>query len=77
MKKPFYITAALAMTLLVSGCDVRITKVDQGIIDNTKSKMAYFKDHYGLCYAVVQAGMAGKSNSGVGLAHIPCEKVGL
>jgi hypothetical protein len=77
MKKTFYALAALTMTLLVSGCDVRVTKVDADIIESAKSNMAYFKDDYGLCYAMVQSGMAGHSNSGVGLTHIPCEKVGL
>jgi len=77
MKKTLVVMVALFTALFMSGCDVRISAVNDSVINDAKQNITYFKDDHGICYAMVQSGKIAGSNSGIGLTDVPCEKVGL
>lgn len=60
---------------LLSACSVRVSPVDT---EEFVGKIRYFKDTNGLCFGVV-AIKQGTSivQNGIGMAHVPCDKIGM
>jgi hypothetical protein len=73
--KKLLVLIVLAMAFI--SCDVNPSKVSQDYANEIASKVTYAKDERtGLCYAIVASRKTMQaSQSGLGLAEVPCEKV--
>ena len=67
----------LIAVVLMAGCSVNPSKVDDKYAKEFASKIAYVKDaRTGLCFALVGTRKTGHaSESGLGMACVPCERV--
>ena len=67
----------LAVILMVGGCSVNPSEVDDEYARKYAKTITYVKDHRtGLCFGVIASRKTGTfSQSGLGITEVPCEKV--
>ncbi len=73
----FLIIMLMLMALALTGCDVNPSKFGSGEAKKFATKITYVKDHRtDLCFALVASRKTGTaSQSGMGIAQVPCTAV--
>ncbi len=72
MKK---LLSVFIMLFTLTACSVEPSKVTN--TSKYAEKLSYFKDSYGLCYAIVASRKTGQANqTGLAMTSVPCNKVG-
>lgn len=63
------------MLFTLTACSVEPSKVSN--TSDYAKKLNYFKDSYGLCYAIVASRKSGQaSQTGLAMTNIPCNRIG-
>ncbi len=66
----------LLIVLTLAGCDPMPNDTKPANVAALGKHMSYFRDDYGLCYAMVSTASYGAFNV-ASIASVPCDKVGL
>ena len=69
-------SVVIFLLLLFAGC-ARPRETGESTRKDIAGRLQYFKDRYGVCYAVIEADTSNPFINSVSITSVPCEKVGL